>query len=55
MFLINLHQELTEISVVLMQHENGTPHFSTLGDEQLKYSFFDQSTKPSELSPQHLN
>lgn len=32
-----------EISVALMQQENGTPHFSTLGDEQLKYSFFPQS------------
>lgn len=36
-----------------MQQEKGTPHFSTLGEVQLKYSFLDQSTKPSELSPQH--
>lgn len=38
-----------------MQHENGTPHRSTLGEVQLKYSFFDQSMYPSELNPQQRN
>ena len=46
---------LTEISVAFIQHENGTPHFSTEGELQLKYSFFDQSIYPSPLSPQQLN
>lgn len=31
------------ISVALIQQEYGTPQRSTLGDVQLKYSFFDQS------------
>jgi len=35
-----------------MQQEYGTPHLSTEGDEQLKYSFFDQSMYPSDDSPQ---
>jgi hypothetical protein len=43
------------MSVALMQHEKGTPQRSTDGDEQLKYSFFDQSMYPSEVSPQHWN
>lgn len=43
------------MSVALMQQEYGTPHLSTLGEEQLKYSFLDQSMYPSELKPQHLN
>lgn len=46
---------LTEISVAFIQQENGTPHRSTLGLEQLKYSFFPQSKYPSWLKPQHLN
>lgn len=37
----------TDMSVALMQHENGTPQRSTLGLEQLKYSFFPQSKYPS--------
>lgn len=44
-----------EMSVELIQHEYGTPHFSTLGDVQLKYSFFPQSKKPPVLKPQQLN
>lgn len=40
---MELDKKLTEISVAFMQHENGTPHLSTLGELQLKYSFFDQS------------
>jgi len=47
--------ELTEISVAFMQQENGTPQLSTLGEVQLKYSFFCQSMKPVWLSPQHWN
>ena len=35
--------KITKIFVAFMQHENGTPHPSTLLDEQLKYSFLDQS------------
>lgn len=46
---------LTDMSVALMQHENGAPQRSTLGLEQLKYSFFPQSKYPSWLKPQHLN
>jgi hypothetical protein len=33
----------TAILVALMQQENGTPHPSLLGLEQLKYSFLPQS------------
>lgn len=32
-----------DMSDALMQQLNGTPPLSTLGDEQLKYSFFPQS------------
>lgn len=38
---------LTDMSVALIQHENGAPQRSTLGLEQLKYSFFPQSKYPS--------
>lgn len=34
---------VTDMSVALMQQENGTPHCSTPGLEQLKYSFLPQS------------
>lgn len=38
-----------------MQQLYGTPQRSTDGDEQLKYSFFDQSRNPPADSPQQLN
>lgn len=38
-----------------MQQEKGTPHRSTEGDEQLKYSFLDQSRNPAVVNPQHEN
>lgn len=53
--ILNKKQMPTEISVAFIQHENGTPHFSTEGELQLKYSFLDQSIYPSPLSPQQLN
>lgn len=44
-----------EMSVELIQQLYGTPQRSTEGDEQLKYSFFDQSKKPPADNPQQLN
>lgn len=44
-----------EISVELIQQEYGTPQRSTDGEEQLKYSFLDQSRNPPLVRPQHEN